>query len=77
MAGRRGREVGWGGVLATVAFGLIHALFVGSDGVSFDLVAFTVTGGPAFLRLWFRERTGSLALPVLAHNVANGAFHLF
>ena len=32
---------------------------------------------PALLLVWFRQRTRSLLLPVLAHNVANGAFTLF
>lgn len=72
-----GAQIGWGGILATIAFGLIHSLFYGLDGVSFNLIPFALTGGPALLLLWFRERTGSIVVPVLAHNVANGAFHLF
>jgi uncharacterized protein len=72
-----GIELGWGGVLATVAFGLIHSLFYGAEGISFDALAFAVTAGPSFLLLWFREKTGSIVLPVLAHNVANGAFTIF
>jgi uncharacterized protein len=72
-----GIQLGWGGILATVAFGLIHSLFYGADGVSFDALAFAVTAGPALLLLWFREKTGSIVLPVVAHNVANGAFTLF
>lgn len=72
-----GARIGWGGLLSTVAFGLIHALFYGNDGVSFDAVAFAMTAGPALLLLWMRERTGSLVVPVLAHNVVNGVFVLF
>lgn len=74
---RRRMGIGWGGLLATVAFGLGHALFYRADGLSFDATAFAMTAGPALLLVWFRERTGSLVLPVLAHNVANGAFTLF
>lgn len=70
---RRFAGIGWGGVLASVAFGLGHALFYRKGGLSFDAMAFALTGGPALLIAWFRARTGSLALPVLAHNVANGA----
>lgn len=69
--------IGWGGMLACVAFGLGHALFWRSGALSFDPVAFVLTGGPALLLAWFRARTHSLLLPVLAHNVANGAFTLF
>jgi CAAX amino terminal protease family. len=74
---RRFAGIGWGGVIACVAFGLGHALFWRDGGLSFDAAAFAMTGGPALLLAWFRARTGSLVLPVLAHNVANGAFTLF
>lgn len=73
---KRFAGIGWGGVLASVAFGLGHALSYRSGGLSFDAMAFATTGGPALLIAWFRARTGSLVLPVLAHNVANGAFTL-
>lgn len=69
--------LGLGGLLSCVAFGLGHALFYRDGAVSFDAMAFALTGGPALLLVWFRVRTGSLVLPVLAHNVANGAFTLF
>ena len=72
-----GAPTGWGGILATVLFGLIHSLSYGSDGLSFDAVAFALTGPPALIALWMRERTGSVLAPIVAHNVANGAFTLF
>lgn len=68
--------IGLGGLLSSVAFGLGHALFYRADGMSFDGMAFLMTGAPSLLLVWFRHRTGSLLLPVLAHNVANGAFTL-
>ncbi|WP_202844655.1 CPBP family intramembrane glutamic endopeptidase, BDIM_20840 family [Luteimonas saliphila] len=71
---RRFAGIGIGGVLATIAFGLGHALFYRAGGLSFDAMAFAMTAVPALLLVWFRVRTGSLLLPVLAHNVANGAF---
>jgi len=71
-----GANIGLGGILATVAFGLIHSLFYGAEDLSFETNAFLITGAPALLLLWFRERTGSIVLPILAHNVANGAFTL-
>lgn len=77
--GRRDSLAGIGrdGVIASVAFGLGHALFWRDGALSFDAMAMALTGGPALLLVWFRARTGSLLLPVLAHNVANGAFTLF
>lgn len=68
--------IGWGGLVSCVAFGLGHALFWRNGGLSFDAMAFAMTGGPALLLVWFRTRTGSLLLPVVAHNVVNGAFTL-
>ncbi len=72
-----GAPIGYGGVLATVLFGLTHALGYKAGAVDFDLMTFAMTGVPALLLLWLRERTGSLLLPVLGHNIANGASTLF
>lgn len=36
------------------------------------LYDFLLTGVPSFLLLWMRERTGSIVMPILAHNIANG-----
>jgi hypothetical protein len=36
-----------------------------------------MTGVPAFLLLWLRERTGSLVMPVIGHNLANGLSTIF
>ena len=69
--------IGWGGILSSAAFGLGHALFWRDGGLSFDPLAMALTGAPALLLVWFLVRTGSLLLPVLAQNVANGAFTLF
>lgn len=72
-----GAPIGWGGILSCVLFGLGHALDYDDMGFSFDNVSFAVTGGPAFILVWLRERSGSLLLPIIGHNVANGAFTLF
>ncbi|MFN7164467.1 MAG: CPBP family intramembrane glutamic endopeptidase, BDIM_20840 family [Hyphomonas sp.] len=72
-----GAPIGYGGLLATVLFGLTHALSYKAGVADFDLMTFAMTGVPALLLLWLRERTGSLFLPVLAHNIANGASTLF
>ncbi len=72
-----GAPISYGGLLTSVLFGLIHAMGYDAGGFSFDLMTFAITGGPSLLLLWMREKTGSLLLPVLAHNIANGAFTLF
>ena len=72
-----GAPIGYGGVLTSLLFGITHALSYKAGAVDFDLMTFAMTGLPAFLLLWLRERTGSLLLPVIAHNIANGASTLF
>lgn len=72
-----GAPIGFGGLLTSVLFGLAHALTYDADGFEFDTMTFAMTGGPSLILLWIREKTGSLLLPVLAHNLANGASTLF
>ncbi|MCA8900140.1 MAG: CPBP family intramembrane metalloprotease [Hyphomonas sp.] len=64
--------IGYGGLLSTVLFGLTHALSYSDGAVGFDAFTFAITGVPALLLLWLRERTGSLVMPVIGHNIANG-----
>lgn len=71
-----GIEWHWGAVLSCVAFGLAHAVGWGDAGAEFDAVTFAVTGIPALVLVWLRERTGSLLLPVVLHNYANVVGHL-
>jgi hypothetical protein len=68
-----GAPIGYGGVLTSLLFGITHALGYEAGVADFDMMTFAMTGLPAFLLLWLRERTGSLLLPVIAHNIANGA----
>ncbi|GMV60597.1 MAG: hypothetical protein AMXMBFR72_36830 [Betaproteobacteria bacterium] len=57
-----GAPLGWGGVVVTASFFAAHDLSLG-----------TAVGvlPAALLYLWLRARTGSLVLPVLAHNAWN------
>jgi len=71
-----GAPMGWGALVSCVAFGLAHALGYSDGAFSFDLMTMALTGGPALLLVWIREKTGSLLLPVLLHNFANSIFHL-
>lgn len=72
-----GAPITYGGLLTSVLFGLVHGMSYGEGGFSFDAMTFALTGGPSLLLLWLREKTGSLLLPIVAHNIANGAFTLF
>lgn len=66
-----GAPMGWGALITSVAFGLAHALGYSDGGFTFDALTMALTGGPALLLVWLREKTGSLLLPVLMHNFAN------
>lgn len=66
-----GAPMGWGALISSVAFGLAHALDYSEGGFTFDALTMALTGGPALLLVWLREKTGSLLLPVLLHNFAN------
>ncbi len=69
-----GAPMGWAAILTSLAFGLDHAFGYGDEGFSFDPMALALTGGPALLLVWLRERSGSLVLPIVLHNFANTIF---
>lgn len=66
-----GAPIGWGALISSVAFGLAHALGYSDGGFTFDALTMALTGAPALLLVWLREKTGSLLLPVILHNFAN------
>ena len=72
-----GAAIGYGGLLTSILFGLAHALSFQEGTYEFHSTLFLVTALPSLLLLWMRERTGSVLLPIVAHNVANGIFTLF
>ena len=70
-----GIEWGWGVLLSSAMFGLAHAFGFEDGAFSFDLMTFLMTGVPALILVWLRERTGSLLLPILLHNFGNAIGH--
>lgn len=66
-----GVEWGWGAILSSILFGLTHAFGYSDGSFSFDPMTFLLTGVPALILVWMRERTGSLLLPILLHNFGN------
>lgn len=71
-----GAPIGWGGIVAIILFGVVHGI-AWSDGVTLDTEAMLWAGIPGVVLLWIRERTGSIVLPIVAHNLANGAGAVF
>lgn len=71
-----GTALGWGAIVSSILFGLVHA-FDHSDGAfEFDAMTMALTALPALILVWLRERTGSLLLPVLLHNFGNSIFRI-
>ncbi|MFL6734217.1 MAG: CPBP family intramembrane glutamic endopeptidase, BDIM_20840 family [Sphingomicrobium sp.] len=66
-----GIDWGLGALISSALFGLAHAFGYSDGAYSFDLMTFALTGGPALVLVWIRERTGSLLLPILLHNFGN------
>lgn len=63
---------GWGAILSSLVFGLGHAFsYSVTEGFGLDPVYLALTAVPSLLAVWLRERTGSLLMPVLAHNAGN------
>lgn len=66
-----GIEWGWGALLSCALFGIAHGFAFEGGAFSFDAMTFALTGVPALVLVWLRERTGSLLLPILLHNFGN------
>lgn len=71
-----GAPMGWGALLSSLAFALVHALGYDDGAFSFDAIAMATTGVAALLLVWLREKSGSLLLPVVMHNYGNAIFLL-
>lgn len=55
----------------TFLFAAGHGLRIADGHLAFSLLAFTVTGVLGLGLIWLRRRTGSLLLPMVAHNLVN------
>ncbi|UCD53388.1 MAG: CPBP family intramembrane metalloprotease [Phycisphaerales bacterium] len=69
-----GANVGWGLIIISVLFGLVHGVGLTEQlKLEIDLFGVLLTAGAGFLLGWLRERSGSLVLPIAAHNLGNTA----
>ncbi|RMF71081.1 MAG: CPBP family intramembrane metalloprotease [Acidobacteria bacterium] len=59
------------GLAVAAVFGLAHSLSFHDHTWHFSFTTLLVTGLYGVIFLWFRERTGSLVFPVVAHNTVN------
>lgn len=68
-----GIDWSWGALLSSTLFGLGHAFNFDGGQFGFDPMTMAATAIPALALVWLRERTGSIMLPIIAHNFANSA----
>lgn len=66
-----GARVGPAAAVATFIFGAGHGLGFADGQLQFDALSFALTGTLGFGLLWIRQRTESLLLAILAHNLIN------
>lgn len=66
-----GVDWGWGAILSSLQFGMAHAFGYSEHQFFFNPVTMMLTAFPALLIVWVRLRTGSVLLPVIAHNFGN------
>ena len=72
-----GAEMGWGVVVTSVLFGLWHGIgFDNASNFYFNIEPILMTLMAGFVLAWLRERTGSLLIPVLFHNLINELGHI-
>jgi hypothetical protein len=72
-----GADMGWGALLSSLMFGAVHGLSYEDGAIGVEPFAFAATFVSALILVWLRERTGSIAAPIVGHNVGNGVFTLF
>jgi uncharacterized protein len=67
-----GIKFGWGLIVVTISFGIIHSVFVMSNS-RFELIPtnFIFTSLIGFVLGLLAENSGSLAFPIFAHNIVN------
>ncbi|MEZ5892416.1 MAG: CPBP family intramembrane glutamic endopeptidase [Parvularculaceae bacterium] len=66
-----GARITAAGLLSTLLFGVGHGVFVADGAVQTSWLFVAVTAYMGFGLLWIRERTGSILIPILAHNAIN------
>ena len=67
-----GTSFGWGAILISIAFGLLHGFNLSANyKLQFDYVTIILTGSYGFIYALVRERSGSLVFPVIAHSTVD------
>ena len=68
-----GASVGWGWVICSVLFGMVHGIGFDQSQFQFDIAPIFFTGIGGLIMGWVRERTGSLFSSMALHAIGDGA----
>ena len=66
-----GAKLNIAGLILVVLFGLVHGVLYMEGEFVFSALSLFFTSFYGLILLWLRERTGSLLLPIVAHNCVN------
>ena len=66
-----GAPVGWAAILVTLFFALGHSIMVTDGALQTSVIAMIYTAILGWALMWIRLRTGSILLPIIAHNATN------
>ena len=67
-----GTNFGWGAILTSIAFGLVHGFQIGDNfQIHLDIITVLLTGFYGFLYALLKERSGSLLFPILGHSIVD------
>lgn len=66
-----GARFGLAEIMMSLLFGAMHGLHVSKGVVAIDWHTILITGTLGAGLMWLRQRTGSLIVPVIAHNILN------
>ncbi len=67
-----GTNFGWGAILTSIVFGLMHGAQLGDNyQLQLDFITILLTGFYGFIYALIKERSGSLVFPIIAHNTSD------
>lgn len=71
-----GASVGWGWILSSVLFGLMHGVGFNHSQFVFSIFPIIFTGIGALMLGWLRERTGSLYPAIVVHSLGDSTSYV-
>ncbi len=66
-----GAPIGWGALISSIMFGLVHGVSLNEGSLSIDWMACAIPGFIGLLGCWIAQKTKSLLGPILMHSHGN------